>query len=235
MATAPMHERFAEADWQPDPPGMYCPRCGRTTGPHEVSSDGCGACATRKLPWARLVRLGEFDGVLRDMILEVKFTRWRRLGRDLGILLGRSVAAALEQAGLPRDRVVVVPMPTSFIRRMQRGIDHGLVIASGVAEALDAPVVRALARRHRPAQWSVPMSERRANVAGAFRSSGVLIPHDALTLVVDDVTTSRATLRAACAALDADRKSSGSKDLNQALSRWTAVLSTADPSPRGQS
>jgi len=43
----------------------------------------CPACRGKRLPWARAVRLGEYDGLLRDAIHEVKFTRWRTLGSDL--------------------------------------------------------------------------------------------------------------------------------------------------------
>ncbi|MEM1424671.1 MAG: hypothetical protein AAGH64_11800, partial [Planctomycetota bacterium] len=60
------------------------------------------------------MRLGSYEGALIDWIHEVKFERGWRLGEDLGAMLGERL---VEQgfAG------VVVPMPTTWRRRMARG------------------------------------------------------------------------------------------------------------------
>jgi predicted amidophosphoribosyltransferase len=199
LVTPPLPERMAEAGWMCDLPEAYCGRCGTTVGPGEADSAGCALCRGSRLPWERLVRLGEFDGLLREIIHEVKFTRWRRLGDDLGHLLGGALADVMAQAGVPRRQAVVVPICSSWRRRMARGIDHALVLARGVSAAANVELVPALQREHRPTQTDLPRSKRRANVAGSIRvkpgSERWLAGK--VVVLVDDVTTTRATLAAA--------------------------------------
>jgi ComF family protein len=190
----PLARRVADGLWAPDAPEAYCDVCGSDVGPHEASEFGCAACRDRRLPWSRFVRLGRYAPPLELWVQEVKFGAFHALGRDFGRLLGRALrdAGALGSLG---DAPVVVPLPTSFRRRMVRRIDHAGVIAQGVAQELSATCVRALRRGHRPSQRAVAPSDRAANVRGAFRARG---KGDSRGVVlVDDVTTSGATLRAA--------------------------------------
>jgi competence protein ComFC len=233
LSTPPLAERMAEHRWAVDEPGAYCQRCGSTVGPHDADDTGCSGCRGKRLPWERLVRLGEYDGLLRTMVHEVKFTRWRRLGDDLGRMLGQAVREVAEaERVLPAD-LLVTPVPASFRRRMYRGIDHALVVARGVAAELDCRVTRMLERRHRPSQTALPVSERAANVAGAFRrrSRGTVDEAGKVVVLVDDVTTTRATLKAACRGLaDGLTRGAGSGDGGR-IRMWGAVLAVT-PDPR---
>lgn len=203
----PLARRAAEAGWRPDGAGAYCPRCAGTVGPHEVgpilgpgSALGCNECRDRRLRWARAVRLGPYDGLLREWIQELKFARFRPAGRALGRLLGARLAAELGAAGIERSGVRLVPVPMSRRRRLARGIDHTLVLARGVREVTGLRIARLLRRRHRPSQLEVPASRRRANASGSFIArrapAGVRV-----VVVLDDVRTTGATLTAACRAL----------------------------------
>lgn len=221
LETPPMMTRMMEAGWAPDGPTAYCRRCGATVGMHESDDTGCSHCRGRKFPWERMVRLGEFSGLLREMVLEVKFTRWRRLGDDLGRLLGEALGPVLEAEQLRNDRTVLVPVPISTPRRLRRGIDHAEVIARGAGAVLGVPVVQALRRKHGPALSRLPASRRRANIAGAFSARAGVDLRDVDVIVLDDVTTSRATLTGACRALEGGRKGLGEKAEGRIL---TAVL-----------
>ena len=224
LKTPPFSERAAAAGWTSDEPHHYCPRCGHNVGPHEADDTGCSRCRGRKFPWQRLVRLGEYSGLLRNAIQEVKFTRWRRLGHELGLLLGRSLSAAIDDAGLPRERCVLVPVPCSFRRRMARGIDHTLVLSRGVASATGLPIARALSRSHRPTQLSLPASERTANVAGSIRPRRGVDLAERVVMLIDDVTTTRATLLAASRAVTEAHKVFPDKQIRTSPALWTAVL-----------
>lgn len=172
-----------------------CPRCGGPVGPHEAKEDGCEACSGERLPWERMVRIGPYEGDLREGIRELKFSAWRRIGDELGRLLGHKLAEEVQRAGLERAEIALVPVPTTFRRRMSRGVDHSLVLARGMARAEGFEIVRALDRRHGPSQLDVPPSRRRANVAGVYRVRRHANLGGRVVVLVDDVRTSGATLR----------------------------------------
>ncbi len=214
----PLERRIEACGWHPDTPGTACDRCGATIGPFEVGEFGCTSCRGRRLPWQRLVRLGAYEPPLSEWIQEIKFTRWRHLGLQLGGRLGGRVMDAGIDAGEASGHGpwCVVPVASSWRRRMGRGIDHAAILGLGVAKALDMPVVQGLRRRHRPSQRAVPVSQRRGNVSGAFRGRRVVAGRS--VLLVDDVTTTGATIRAASREL----RRMGAERI------WVAVLAVAE-------
>lgn len=217
------------AGWAPLPESASCPRCGEPSGPFEAGPDGCPACRDRRLPWTRCVRLGVYDPVARGVIHHLKFHRQREAGNCLGGLLADRLARAIDRDGLDRARVVIVPVPMSWRRRMARGIDHTLVLARAIGRQLGCPVERALGRVHRPPQWSIPPSRRQANVAGSFRPARRRPRPCDVAVLVDDVRTTGATLRGASRALAARYRRASRAGASPAgrPDIWTAVVAVA--------
>ena len=79
LTRATLAERAHDADWSPDPASAYCSKCGNSVGLHEQTADGCRTCRGKRLPWSRFIRLGEYHGLIREVVHEVKFTRWQRV------------------------------------------------------------------------------------------------------------------------------------------------------------
>lgn len=232
----PLSRRMAESGWRPDGLAVYCNRCGVTIGPFESDEFGCSRCRGERLPWGRFVRLGAYADPLGAWIREVKFTRWRRQGIDLGRLLAVSlVGAGLSPEG--GNPIAVTPVPMSRQRHIFRGIDHAAVLAEGVARALGAPLVRGLAVRRRPSQRSLPACEREKSVAGSFTRLGGVDFTGWTVVVVDDVRTTGATLREACLALRSapsrSRSASerGRRIASQAPAAIWAAVAAVTPEP----
>lgn len=244
----PFGRRAIDAGWTPDAPAVYCNRCGHGVGPHEEDAFGCAACRDRLLPWDRFVRLGSYVAPLSDWVCEVKFTRFSALGVELGRCLGEQVRSARRSSlgvVLEEASPLVVPVPTTWIRRTSRGIDHAGVIARGVAHAVGGIVVRGVGRTHRPSQRSLAPSQRAANVRRSFRArTGWLSPSSRvrgragaashrLVLLVDDVLTTGATMTACAKALRVWLEAQGGGAPGRRWEIWACALAVTPERGRG--
>ncbi len=215
-------DRAADAGWRPDLPDAYCPRCAGSAGPHECDGEGCRACRGEKVGWDRAVRLGLYEGLLRECIHEVKFSAWRRLGLDLGRQMGEQLKPLL--AGVDGDRLVLIPVPSTLWRRLSRGIDHTGTLARGVRAVVGGTVAPALKRRHRQPQVGLSNTQRRRNVAGTMRVRGYPRFEGCTLVLVDDVRTTGATMMEACRALRAGLKERG----QTAAGVWCCTLGVVE-------
>lgn len=169
----------------------YCARCGATVGPYAAADGRCPAC--RGLSWslAGTVRLGGYRGLLRDLLLAFKYA-----GRDeLDRFFGRRLAGALATAGWFKEVEALVAVPTCWHRRLLGRAYIATAIARQVARSAGLPHVPLLRRvRGGPSQIGLNHTQRVENVRGAFRlARGVKLDRSVVCLI-DDVTTSGATL-----------------------------------------
>lgn len=102
-------------------------------------------------------------------------------------------------AGIVDGADVVVPVPLHRARQRTRGFNQ----ARELARHLGVPVVDALVRTRRtPPQADLPASQRHANVSAAFAATDAAVRLEGLVVVlVDDVSTTGATLNACAAPL----------------------------------
>jgi ComF family protein len=113
------------------------------------------------------------------------------------------MASLLLSAVPPDPHDVVVPVPLSGLRKRTRGYNQAELLAKGVASGLGLPLQRdAVARtRHTaPQARSTDAEARRRNVEGAFMCRPQVVAGRRV-LLLDDVTTTGATLAACAAAL----------------------------------
>lgn len=228
VVAPPFAQRAAEASWRPSRLWEYCHRCGHDLPlafqkPGEPTPEpGCLRCASRRTPWSNLLRIGVYEDLLQEAIVQVKFERWPALGVTLGRLLGGELAAALHASGVAPRELVLVPMPTSLRRRLARGIDHTAAITRGVRQVTGGSVRRLLSRSHRPSQLHVQPSRRARNVRGAFRGTRADLAGKTVVLI-DDVLTTGATMRSASRAL-----LRAARGPSRPAALWAAVLAVAD-------
>lgn len=195
LSYPPVHRAVAEAAFAPDSPESWCGRCGGSVGPGEGGPGGCAGCADEPAVADDFVRLGAYDGPMRDWITAGKYEGWSEMLEALGAMLGRSV---LSRHSIDPARSIIVPVPMPWQRRMYRGIDHTRVIADAAARAMRLDIACALRKRLEPPRASLTATERRRHRKGWItvrrRSGGWPLTGSTIVLV-DDVKTTGTTLR----------------------------------------
>jgi ComF family protein len=172
------------------------PRCLRCWSPQR-SGWGCRRCDEETLALEGLRSLYVFQEGARELVHALKYAHYSALASPMGELIARY----LQDAALPID--VLVPVPLHPRRQRARGYNQSILLAREVSRRLDLPLAaKALVRRVNtpPQAKAAEAGARRRNVAGAFDCRpGALTGRRAL--LVDDVTTTGATLDACGRAL----------------------------------
>jgi ComF family protein len=145
-------------------------------------------------PLLQLDWCAPFHGLVRSALHAIKYQGEQRLATPLGEAIARRWA----RIGVGAEIVTHVPVHAD--RAKQRGYDQAELIARAAARLLGLPHVPLLARdRATIAQFDLDRRRRATNVRGAFVMDGRAPPIvGRWILLVDDVTTTGATL-AACA------------------------------------
>lgn len=157
--------------------------------------------------FVRAVSYGVYQGRMREAIHALKYERLHPAARALGRMLAEAIARLAVEAP---PEMLVVPVPLHRSKHAQRGFNQARLLA---AEAL-----RHLRRSH--PQWRLTLApstlmrlratesqagltprQRRLNVRGAFSVSDASQVKQQHILVIDDILTTGATVRAASQAL----------------------------------
>lgn len=160
----------------------------------------------------RLTGDGLFDGLIslyrfeKGMPLQSLLHTLKYGGRmGAGILLGQRLGAAVGSTLRGEWFAGCIPVPLHRIRSRERGYNQSTLLCRGIAGTAGVPLCRSVMMRVRstPSQTSLGSGERAANVGGAFalRRRAVTGIAGRSFLLVDDVLTTGATLRACGAVL----------------------------------
>ena len=231
--------------WLLYPP--HCALCEQVlTGPGALRAGFCTGCLDA-MPLARgprqlarsvttvetgfpVLSAGEYGGPLREAIHVFKFGRRDDLARPLAGMMA-DLVAGLERrrGGVWRRPAIIVPVPLHPARERWRGFNQSRLLAARLSTRLGIPLAppRALRRRWRtPSQTGRGVRRRQENMSGAFRAGWRRGLAGRRILLVDDVMTTGATLRACAAALD---DAGAGKVTGLVLARTTKRSPTSPP------
>ena len=170
-----------------------CPRCGRP----QPSGILCPSCVTWQAKIDGIRSPFRFDGVMRQAIHQLKY---RNL-RALVIPLAKMLQDYLVDNPMPAEVLVAVPLHPKRLR--ERGYNQSSLLARELNRLINLPLAEGcLIRRHHtpPQARTATVEERRRNTADAFVCRDHRL-RDKTVLLIDDVSTSGATLDACAAAL----------------------------------
>lgn len=170
-----------------------CPRCGKP----QPSGILCPSCVNWQTQIDGIRSPFRFEGVIRQAIHQLKYKNIRTLAKSLSGLLQEYLTVNPLPVG------VIVPVPLHPGRLRERGYNQSQLLAHHLSKALDLPVVDDCLVRTRPALPQARTSnvdERRHNVAGAFTCRDQRL-NKRQVLLIDDVSTSGATMDACATAL----------------------------------
>ena len=173
-------------------PATVCQRCGRM---QTTPVPTCAQCADADYPLHRVRAAALHLSPLREWIHLLKYEG----RRDLGTPLARYLTATLDApdwAALCARLDAVAPVPLHDARRRERGYNQAELLAAGLCRQRGLPLRTDLLRRTKLTDSQVGLNavERRANVDGAFDAAPAC--RGLRLLLIDDVYTTGATLRA---------------------------------------
>jgi competence protein ComFC len=177
--------------------GEHCGRCGAALGPH-LSTDGCRNCRDPGWKLDGFARVGAYHGTIGSLVKRFKFGRQHRLDRPLGEFL----AASFQGQPWSSEVDALVPIPIGLPGRIRYRAHPAGLLAFEVSARVRLPSLPLLAARGKKLrQVELPRSDRQKNVTGVYH----LRPHARVAgtklCLIDDVSTTGATLNAAAAVL----------------------------------
>ena len=147
---------------------------------------------------------GSYEGSLRQLIHLFKYAKIEPLALPLSRLLARA---------MPVDERfdLVIGMPMHWRKRWERGFNQAELLAEPLAHRFGLSLAKNLTRtRHTQSQASLTEAQRQQNLRDSFGVKRAAEIAGKRILLVDDVFTTGATLRAAAGAL----KGAGAKHVS---------------------
>lgn len=198
------------------------PGCARCAMPLAMPDSPCPHCSGRgRGPYERIVRLGIYDDPLRHLIHQIKYHgRWM-----LAEFLADRLIEQERVKALLTETDVLVPVPLYPLRQISRGYNQAELVARRLGRLCDIRIVSPMVRlKNTETQTHLHSRQQRyENLRDAFGLRSGRALRGRHLVVVDDVTTTGATLDAVSRCL-ADA---------EPASLSAVVLAIADPRRKG--
>lgn len=198
---------------------QVCPICGEPQHTAEV----CQRCQTAPPEFTQLRSVAVYEGVLGRAMRRLKY----KSDVGLGEALAKYLIDACQRSDWQVDLITAVPIGAQ--RKRERGYNQVGLLARPLSYAVSVPYQPGALQKCRDIRTQVGLNlqERIQNVEGAFLAQPPLVRGKSV-LVIDDVTTTGATIRACAQAL---RRAGATAVYGLTLARAASPQADADDLP----
>jgi len=195
--------------------GVACDKCMEQIKIY--NSCACAYCGKR-LPTAKktchskepyiLAAVADYNDVLREIIHALKYKKIT----DAAEPLAEIAVKFIKSSSLPLKNRILVPVPLHKKRERERGFNQAELIAAKISSAINLPINLKLLERAKNTepQFQIKTKEEKAtNISGCFNAAHPDKIKGKQIILIDDITTSGATLREAALTL----KKEGAKNI----------------------
>ena len=166
-----------------------CQKCGSEVNDF---TDYCDDCKKDKVShlYDRVYCATMFDDVSRGLVYKFKY------GKDKSI--AKAIIPILCDKFLEIEETIdlIMPVPLSRERMGERGFNQAEILARGISEKFSVPLSSSnlIRNRNTPTQTSLDRDERKENLKDAFSLKDAGEVKGKIVLIIDDLTTSGATM-----------------------------------------
>ena len=178
-----------------------CYRCHRSTSQFNV----CQKCR-KSVVLKRLFISTNYESLAKDLLEQVKFERAKMATKDIARIISETLPI------LPQNTLVTF-VPTAPNRVRIRGYDQSRLIAKHLSRIIDLEFIPIFDRLNNSRQLGSDRKTRFSQAEQAYKVKSKVSIKGKNILIVDDVTTSGATLETLAKML----KKSGTKEVNCAV------------------
>ncbi|MFO7891595.1 MAG: ComF family protein [bacterium] len=140
----------------------------------------------------RIITLWPYIKIIESLIHQIKYHHRKKLGFFLGKIAGRLLHEELKTTG----EEVIIPVPLHKIRYRERGYNQSSLLAQGISEYIKLPIYEQIMVRikNTKSQTTLNAQQRSSNLKNAFSVTDSQKIHNKTIFLVDDVSTTGATL-----------------------------------------
>ncbi len=169
-----------------------CVSCGRQLTGQAPGKNLCRSCLKRNFSFDRAFSPCKYEGVVKKLIHEFKYSGKDYLGKFLGKILRDFTCAH----PLPVGYIdLVIPVPLHKDRLREREFNQAHILSESVAGVFGRKTSSGILMRKKPTrtQTELGFAQRQKNIKGSFAADGSGILKGSDVLLVDDVLTTGAT------------------------------------------
>lgn len=178
----------------------FCRKCGKfieTNNNKQILL--CQDCLEQKYPFIFARAYGPYQGILKELIYEYKYTGRRSLVKFLTNLMIKTMQVDQRFS----DIDLIMPVPNSLPKLMARRFNQSELLAKKIADILKIELdhKNLIKVKDTISQSKLTRQMRQVNLKGAFLLREKQLVRGRKILLVDDIITTGSTLRECCQVL----------------------------------